>query len=124
MAKNDSESMFEIDQNMADALGVSMKSLAMTGRMTPNILNIFYLAKKNGKTELSLDEITVAYYNLYTKPEKLQHPDKDIKIKTKNDIAVKLFNLRGTKQRPGYIELVPGTRGLYRLREPQWVVAK
>lgn len=115
MVLNDSESMFVVDAKVADELGVSLRSMVTKGAMTPNIMNIFYRAKEIGKTELSLDEITVAYYNMYTKPEK----DKgiEVKVKTKNDIAVKLFSMRGNKKRPGFIELVPGTRGLYRIKE-------
>ena len=60
--------------------------------------------------KLTLDEITAAYYNLITK----ETPG--AKIKTKKDIALKLFMMRGQKKNNGKIELVPGSRGLYRLR--------
>lgn len=122
MALSDSESMFIIDETTADELGVSLKSMVTKGAMAPNIMNIFYKAKKIGKTELSLDEITVAYYNMYTKPEKDRGIE--VKIKTKNDIAVKLFAMRGNKKHPGVIELVPGTRGLYRIKENNQIVTE
>lgn len=80
--------------------------------MTDDILNIFVVAQTQNplKKELTLDEITAAYYNLVTK----ETPG--AKIKTKKDIALKLFMMRGQKKNNGKIELVPGSRGLYRLR--------
>ena len=110
MKKNESVSMFSTDNinnDIAGKMGISFKSQVMQGPMTPNILKIFEKAEKDlKKTELNLTEITVAYYNMYTPEETDQK-----KIKSKNDIAVKLYRLR----KMGVIESVPMSRGLYRL---------
>lgn len=87
--------------------------------MEDNIKSIFVLARmeKSSKTELTLEEITIAYYNLITKPEKEANPGKKIPVKTKKDIAQKLFMMRQDKKNvKATIELVPGVRGTYRLK--------
>ena len=65
---------------------------------------------------MTLDEITIAYYNLFNKSEG--------KTRSKKEIALKLYNMRGAPDRNGnpsngteWIELVPGKRGTYRLRD-------
>ena len=110
MTKNESNSIFYITPEEQKKLHISSKPKKTT--MTDDILNIFTVAKIQNplKNELTLDEITAAYYNLITK----ETPG--AKIKTKKDIALKLFMMRGQKKNNGKIELVPGSRGLYRLR--------
>ncbi len=109
MKKNDTGSMFFITpQEQAD---LQITNVSKKRTMTDDILNIFTLALMQEKKEyLTLDEVTAAYHNLVTK----QTPN--AKIKTKKEIALKLFMMRGKTKNNGSIELVPGTRGVYRLK--------
>ena len=94
--------------------------VSKTYTSSSNIKNIFVVAmwEKPGKNELTLDEITIAYHNLITKPEMEENPDKKIPIKTKKDIAQKLFMMRQDKKNvKATIELVEGSRGKYRLKQ-------
>ena len=103
--EDDKNSMFFIDPKEKEKLGIESKH-----NMKNNIINIFVLAKmKEQKEELTLDEITIAYHKFIT----TQIPNS--KIKKKKDIAQKLFMMRGGSNPD--IELVPGKRGLYRLKK-------
>ena len=107
--ENDKNSIFFIDPKEGAKLGIESKQ-----NMEKNIINIFMVAKiQERKDELTLDEITIAYHNLIT----TQIPNG--KIKTKKDIAQKLFMMRGggKNSNVGDIELVPGKRGVYRLKK-------
>lgn len=82
-----------------------------------NIEYIFTMAKiQEGKSELTLEEITIAYYKLITKPEEEANPGKNFHVKTKKDIAQKLFMMRQeTDDHKPRIELC--SRGKYRLKQ-------
>ena len=99
-----------IDENIREKLGLDKKTKARN--MTDEMLNLFKAAKDSGHTALSLDEITAAYYNMFTKPN-------GTKLKTKKDIAQKLFYMRKKPTTAETVELVPGTRGMYRLKPQQ-----
>ena len=111
MNNNESNSIFFVTAEEQAKLHISAKQKKQT--MTDDIINIFMTAKmlNEHKNELTLDEITAAYYNMVTK----QTPG--AKLKTKKDIALKLFMMRGQKKNNGVIELVPGKRGTYRLKK-------
>jgi hypothetical protein len=111
MNNNESNSIFFVTAEEQAKLHISAKQKKQT--MTDDIINIFITAKmlNEHKNELTLDEITAAYYNMVTK----QTPG--AKLKTKKDIALKLFMMRGQKKNNGVIELVPGKRGTYRLKK-------
>ncbi len=72
------------------------------------ILKIFTDAAKIGKKELSVNEVTAAYYNLYTSTGKE-------KVKNKKVITMFLYLLKGGKDDNGKIESVG--RGKFRLRK-------
>ena len=111
MNNNESNSIFFVTAEEQAKLHISAKPKKQT--MTDEIIHIFTVAKMmdEHKNELTLDEITAAYYNMVTK----QTPG--VKLKTKKDIALKLFMMRGQKKNNGVIELVPGKRGTYRLKK-------
>ena len=111
MNNNESNSIFFVTAEEQAKLHISAKQKKQT--MNDDIINIFITAKMQNehKNELTLDEITAAYYNMFTK----QTPG--AKLKTKKDIALKLFMMRGQKKNNGVIELVPGKRGTYRLKK-------
>lgn len=67
------------------------------------ILSLFELAQR----ELSIDEITVAYYRKYK--------TEDTEIKTKKQIMSKLYNM--SRERNPKIVSVDGKKGVYTLRE-------
>lgn len=109
---NTNENIFIVEDSVAkEKLGLSNTSKKKN--MTDEVMQIFYAAQSAGKETLTLDEITAAYYNLFTKQDKTK------KIKTKKEIALKLFNMKGKKDNNGLIELVPGSKGVYRLRNNQ-----
>ena len=90
--------------------------------METNIENIFLLARieQRHEPELTLDQITIAYHNVFTKPEQNANPTKKVRIKTKKCIAQKLFVMRqDTDNRKAIIELVKGKRGTYRLKHTE-----
>lgn len=97
------DNIFSVNKAEKKALGIINKR----DMMSKNILEIFKKAREIDpkKTELTLDEITMAYYNLYTKVE-------GGSIKVKKNMTQKLYIMRQVDKS---IELVPGTRGKYRL---------
>lgn len=77
------------------------------------IIKIFMEGKKMGKTELSINEVTAAYYNLYTAKEKGKK-----KIKDKKTITFLLCVLKGRSKDNGI--LARGEkRGMFKLRATQ-----
>ena len=95
------------DENIKKELGLTSKPRAMT--MSDEIMCIFKEAKEAGRTELSLNEITAAYYNMFTKPN-------NGSLKKKNRIAQQLFNMRKKQASKYDVEMIPGKQGRYRLR--------
>ncbi len=65
------------------------------------IIELFVLADR----DLSIDEITVAYYRRYK--------DDDSEVKTKKQIMSKLYNM--SRERNSQIKSVEGKKGIYTL---------
>ena len=65
------------------------------------IVELFVLADR----DLSIDEITVAYYRRYK--------DDDSEVKTKKQIMSKLYNM--SRERNSQIQSVEGKKGIYAL---------
>ena len=110
--KNTKENKMSFNTNIADEnikkeLGLTSKPRAMT--MSDEIMQIFKEAKDAGHTELSLNEITAAYYNMFTKPN-------NGPLKKKNRIAQQLFNMRKKQAAKYDIEIVSGKQGVYRFK--------
>lgn len=112
---NSFSNMFNIDNNTPN-LGVTKKNNGeKKPNMTDEILQIFTEAEKIGKTQLTLDEITIAYYNMFTKKHNEKTGSQD--FKNKKDIALKLFYMRKIKNADKIVDLVPRQRGLYYLKK-------
>lgn len=116
---------FDIPQNLDSetqkALGI--KKTRPKLNITDKILYIFYIGTKQNKHALTLDQITIAYYNLFHESEG--------KTRSKKEIALKLYNMRGAPKRDGtpttktvWIELAPGKRGAYKLKSSVENLAK
>ena len=73
--------------------------------MSNRILELFKIADR----ELSVDEITVAYYRKYAKNES------DSDIKTKTQIMNKVYKM--SRELNSCIESVKGRKGVYKLKE-------
>lgn len=82
-----------------------------SGDLGDRIFNIFSIAKNNGFSQLTLDQITSAYYNLYSlKP--------DSELKTKSQIANKIYNMDYAKKwnlRQERIVKIKGADATYKL---------
>ena len=91
------------DDAVKKALGLSCKTRTTT--MSDGIIEIFKAAKVKGRDELSVNDITAAYYKMVTQPT-------NGPLKAKNCIAQQLCNMH----KKGIIEPVPGKRGMYRLK--------
>ena len=99
------KNIFEADNATRKRLKIDAKTHK---NMTDEILEIFKKAKyEYGKDILTVDEITIAYYNMFTEPNNL--PERD-----KKAITLKLFYMKGGKNNDGVIELVG--KGRYKLR--------
>ncbi|MCQ2582098.1 MAG: hypothetical protein MJ170_03940 [Alphaproteobacteria bacterium] len=93
-----------IDMNTLHKLGVFAPGIVLTP-IKQNIINIFKKAGEQGKENgLTITQITIAYYNEYTKPS-----NED--LKDKNNITVILHRM--TQQ--GILE--SHSRGTYKMRE-------
>ncbi len=98
--------IFETTKEIQKKLNVKMKS---ERNMTEEILEIFRIAEeKYGKTELTVDEITIAYYNMFTEA-------KGAPIRDKKAISMKLFLMKGGTEDNGILETT--SKGVYRLRK-------
>ena len=118
ISMNEAKKPFAIPENLkpADMAKLGIKKIRRKLNITDKILYVFYTGAKHNKHQLTLDEITIAYYNLFHKSEG--------KTRSKKEIALKLYNMRGAPDRHGnpsngteWIELVPGKRGAYRLKK-------
>lgn len=101
--------IFEASKEVQRQLNVKVK---LERNMTEEILEIFQVAKsKFNKTELTIDEITIAYYNMFTESNKAP-------IRNKKAISMKLFLMKGGTKDNGILEAVG--KGVYRIRkQPQ-----
>lgn len=107
MKNRKNDSIFDsksIDSDTLHRLGVFAPGITLTP-IKQNIINIFKKAGKEAKENgLTITQITIAYYNEYTKPS-----NED--LKDKNNITVILHRM--TQQ--GILELY--SRGTYKLKE-------
>lgn len=99
------ENLFTVPDNVKNKLNIKIKKKET---IKDKILRIFDEAAKMGKKELSVDEITAAYYNLYSASGKES-------IKNKKLITLFLFTLKGGTKNNGVLESVG--RGKFKLRE-------
>lgn len=95
-----------------DADAATRKKLKLSSRrknnMTDEILQIFEIAEREyNKTSLTIDEITIAYYNMFTVAK--GSPQRD-----KKAITMKLFLMKGETKNDGII--VRNNDGTYSLR--------
>lgn len=101
------ENVFMVSDKIAEELQIK-KQHKETDK--DRIIKIFMEAKRMGKTELSINEVTAAYYNLYTIKEKGKK-----KIKDKKTITFLLCVLKGRTEDNGV--LARGSkRGMFKLR--------
>jgi hypothetical protein len=102
------DEIFNLDDKTKEKLQLTTK---FQRNMTSEILEIFKTVKKRlGKTELSVDEITAAYYNMFTR-------NFGTPLRNKKAIIMKLFLMKGGKDgKNGELEAVEGKKGVYRLR--------
>lgn len=102
----ENEKIFNLDVAVAKALGMKPPC---PRNMDNEILKIFEIAEtETGKTELSVDEITSAYYNLYTAKQLAP-------LRSKKTITLKLFKMKGGRDNDGVLEST--RRGYYRIRQ-------
>lgn len=99
------EDIFTVPDKIKEKLKIEVKKKET---VKDKILRIFYEAVKMGKKELSADEITAAYYNLYCASGKE-------KIKDKKIITLFLFEMKGGTKDNGVLESV--SKGHFKLRE-------
>ncbi len=101
---------FDITEDMEAILRVSP---SYPRNMTKQILKIFEVAEKElGKNKLTVNEITAAYYNLFSSK-------KLAPVRDKKAITLKLFLMKGGKKNNGILERVGNGRiGIYKIREP------
>lgn len=93
------------DDAIKKALELSGKKRKIT--MSDEIMEIFKAARAAGQNELTLNDITAAYYNMFTKPN-------NGPLKAKHRISQQLFNMQQSGKYG--IEKVPGKPGVYRLK--------
>ena len=103
------ENIFMVSDELKEKLKIKTKHKETD---KDRVLKIFWEAKRMGKTELSIDEVTAAYYNLYTAKAKGNAKEK---IKDKKTITFLLCVLKGRKKDNG--ELESAGRGMFRLRK-------
>lgn len=97
--------MFRVPEDIQKKLNINGKR---STRIDDEILEIFYQAEKEfGKKQLTIDEITAAYYNLFTLGE-------GKKEKNKKAITNRLFLMKGGKEDNGVLEALG--RGIFRIR--------
>ena len=102
---NFDKTIFETDTATLNKLGIKYSnSRVRTGTMNSKVIKVFNMAKAIGKKQLSIEELTIGYYNAITKVE-------GGKILTKGKIQNKLYILK----KRGLIESVANTRGVYKL---------
>lgn len=98
--------IFETSKEVQRQLNVKVK---LERNMTEEILEIFRIAEdKYGKTELTVDEITIAYYNMFTEA-------KGAPVRNKKAISMKLFLMKGGADDNGILETT--SKGIYRIRK-------
>lgn len=98
--------IFETTKEVQKKLNVKVKT---ERNMTEEILEIFRIAEeKYGKTELTVDEITIAYYNMFTET-------KGAPVRNKKAISMKLFLMKGGADDNGILET--SSKGVYRIRK-------
>lgn len=98
--------IFETTKEIQKKLNVKVKA---ERNMTEEILEIFRVAKdKFNKTELTVDEITIAYYNMFTEPN-------GAPVRNKKAISMKLFLMKGGTEDNGILETT--SKGVYRIRK-------
>ena len=101
------ENIFTVSDELKEKLKIKTKHKETD---TDRVLKIFWEAKRMGKTVLSINEVTAAYYNLYTAKEK-----KNKKIKDKKTITFLLCDLKGRSKDNGALK--SAGRGKFKLRE-------
>ena len=100
--------MFRVTAEVQKRLNINGRR---STRIDDEILEIFDQAKKEfGKTELTIDEITAAYYNLFTL-------GKGKKEKNKKAITNRLFIMKGGTDDDGVLEALG--KGVFRIRPAQ-----
>lgn len=100
------KNVFEVSKDIQKKLKIKV---GIERNMTKEILEIFRVAKSEfNKEELTVDEITAAYYNMFT--EKSGAP-----IRDKKAISMKLFLMKGGTKDDGILESV--SKGVYRIRK-------
>lgn len=98
------KSLFSVSDDIKKKLDIHVKTKPT---VRDKILRIFAEAEKMGKTELSIEEITAAYYNLYTATGQEG-------IKNKKVITLFLFTLKGGKEDNGVLQ--SAGRGKFKIR--------
>lgn len=100
------QDMFSLPKDVQDRLETGRRSTTINDE----ILEIFRRAKNEyNKTELSINEITAAYYNIFTVGRKQ-------KERNRKDITNRLFLMKtSTKKRPALLE--SAGRGKFRICE-------
>ena len=100
------ENIFEVSKEVEKKLKIKVRA---ERNMTKEILEIFRVAKDEfNKDELTVDEITAAYYNMFTKKNGT-HP------RDKKAISMKLFLMKGGTKDDGVLETT--AKGVYRIRK-------
>lgn len=99
------ENMFRVPEDIQNRLNINV---SRSTRIDDEILEIFDRAEREfGKKKLNIDEITAAYYNLFTlgqgKPEK-----------NKKAITNRLFLMKGGTDDNGVLEALG--KGVFRIR--------
>ena len=77
------------------------------------VFNLFDIAKRNGITSLTIDQITCAYYRVYTLTKKDS-------LKTRNQIANKMYHMDFSKNknvRNAHVVKVKGTSSTYTISD-------
>jgi len=98
--------VFEASKEIQSKLNVKVK---LERNMTEEILEIFRVAKEQfQKEELTVDEITIAYYNMFTEPN-------GAPLRNKKAISMKLFLMKGGTADNGILETI--SKGVYRIRK-------
>lgn len=99
------ENIFQVPPDIQEKLNINANR---SSRIDDEILEIFYRAEKEfGKQKLNIDEITAAYYNLFTLGQ-------GKKEKNKKAITNRLFIMKGGTDDNGVLEALG--KGVFRIR--------
>ena len=98
------QNIFSVPEDVQKRLNIGCRSMSVEDE----ILEIFRQAAELDKNELSIDEVTAAYYNLFTL-------GRGRKEKNKKVITNRLFLMKGGTKDNGVLESLG--KGVFRIRQ-------